>query len=214
MDLNAERIRWDTRFGGEEFLFGTAPNRFLASQAELLKPGMSALCVADGESRNGVWLAGRGLRVTAFDFSPVGVEKARRFAREAGVAIEHHVASINDWDWDARSFDLVALIFTQFATPQEREGMFAGVVRTLVPGGLLLLQGYTPKQLEYGTGGPKQIERLYSEALLRESFASLDILHLAEHEELVEEGLGHHGMSALIDLVARKPRSPIDPIPR
>ena len=205
MDLNSERNRWDTRFGGEDFHFGTAPNRFLASQAQLLKAGMSALCVADGESRNGVWLAGQGLRVTAFDFSPVGVEKARRLAREADVVLEHRVANINDWDWDARQFDLVVVIFTQFATPQERERMFAGVVRTLAPGGILLLQGYTPKQLEYGTGGPKQIEHLYTDALLRKSFAALEILHLAEHEEMVEEGHGHRGMSALIDLVARKP---------
>jgi len=205
VDLNSERNRWDTRFGGEDFHFGTAPNRFLASQAQLLKAGMSALCVADGESRNGVWLAGQGLRVTAFDFSPVGVEKARRLAREADVVLEHHVANINDWDWDARQFDLVVVIFTQFATPQERERMFAGVVRALAPGGILLLQGYTPKQLEYGTGGPKQIEHLYTDALLRKSFAALEILHLAEHEEMVEEGHGHRGMSALIDLVARKP---------
>ena len=83
--------------------------------------------------------------------------------------------------------------------------MFAGVVRALAPGGILLLQGYTPEQLEYGTGGPKQIEHLYTDALLRKSFAALEILHLAEHEEMVEEGHGHRGMSALIDLVARKP---------
>jgi SAM-dependent methyltransferase len=205
VELNAELDKWDARFGGVQFHFGTAPNRFLASQARLLKPGMRALCVADGEGRNGVWLAGQGLAVTAFDFSPVGVEKARRLARESGVALEHHVANINAWDWDARQFDLVAVIFTQFATPEERERMFAGVVRTLAPGGILLLQGYTPRQLEYGTGGPKQIERLYTETLLRTSFASLEILHLAEHEEMVEEGHGHRGMSALIDLVARKP---------
>ncbi len=205
MNLNSERNRWDARFGGEDFHFGTAPNRFLASQAQLLKSGMSALCVADGESRNGVWLAGRGLRVTAFDLSPVGVEKARRLARESDVTLEHHVADIDAWNWDARQFDLVVVIFTQFAAPEERERMFAGVVRTLAPGGILLLQGYTPRQLEYGTGGPKQIENLYTEALLRKSFASLEILRLAEHEETVEEGHGHCGMSALIDLVARKP---------
>lgn len=205
MELSAERTRWDTRFGGEEFHFGTAPNRFLASQARLLAPGMSALCVADGEGRNGVWLARQGLRVTAFDFSPVGVAKARRLARESGVALEHHVADINAWDWDARQFDVVAVIFTQFATPAERERMFAGVVRTLAPGGILVLQGYTPGQIEYGTGGPKQVERLYTGALLRESFASLEILHLAEHDDTVEEGHGHRGRSALIDLVARKP---------
>jgi len=205
MELSAERLRWDTRFGGEDYHFGTAPNRFLASQAGLLAPGMRALCVADGEGRNGVWLARQGLRVTAFDFSPVGVEKARRLAREAGVTLEHHVADVDAWDWDARRFDLVVVIFTQFATPPQRERMFAGIVRALAPGGLLLLQGYTPKQLAYGTGGPKHVENLYTGALLREAFAALEILHLAEHEEAVDEGHGHRGMSALIDLLARKP---------
>ena len=204
MTPTSELTRWNTRFSGDEYHFGTAPNGFVAAQAHLLRPGATALCVADGEGRNSVWLAEQGLHVTAFDFSPVGVAKARRLATQNGVEVEHLEANVNDWDWDARQFDLVAAIFVQFMTPPERSRLFAGMVRTLAPGGILLLQGYTPKQLDYGTGGPKQVDQLYTEALLREAFAALDILHLREHEEMIEEGDAHCGMSALIDLVARK----------
>ena len=207
MNSVSERARWDTRFSGDEYHFGTEPNSFVASQAHLLKPGMSALSVADGEGRNSVWLARQGLRVTAFDFSPVGVAKARRLAAAKGVEIEYHVANILDWDWDARRYDLLAAIFIQFLGPAERARVFAGMLRALAPGGILVLQGYGPKQLEYATGGPKQIDNLYTAQLLRESFAALEILHLREHDETIAEGDAHCGMSALIDLVARKPQA-------
>jgi SAM-dependent methyltransferase len=205
MSRSPETDHWSARFSGDEYHFGTEPNAFLASQAARLRAGMSALCVADGEGRNGVWLARQGLRVTSFDLSPVGVEKARRLAREAGVTLDVRIADINRWDWDAARYDVVAAIFIQFATPAERAKIFAGMARALAPGGLLLLQGYTPRQLEYKTGGPSVAENLYDPALLRASFAQLEILQLAEHDDVVREGKGHSGMSALIDLVARKP---------
>jgi len=205
MNANSELERWNGRFSAEGYVFGTEPNAFLASQRHRLKPGMSALCVADGEGRNSVWLAQQGLRVTAFDFSPVGVKKAREMAARAGVEVEYGVADIYSWDWDARRFDCVVVIFIQFAAPVQRERIFGGIVRALNPGGLLILQGYTPKQIEYGTGGPKHAENMYTSKLLRESFSMLDILHLAEHEDVVDEGGGHSGLSALIDLVAQRP---------
>jgi len=205
MSFSRQTDRWNERFGGDEYHFGTEPNAFLASQAQRLRAGMRALSVADGEGRNSVWLARQGLQVTAFDISPVGVDKARRLAREAGVAVDHRVADINDWDWDAASYDLVVAIFIQFASPAERARIFAGMMRALAPGGLLLLQGYAPRQLEYKTGGPGVAENLYTADLLRGQFAALDILHLAEHDSEIREGKGHAGMSALVDLVARRP---------
>lgn len=202
------QAHWDTRFAGEGYHFGTEPNVFLASQEKLLRPGMSALCVADGEGRNSVWLARRGARVTAFDISPVGVEKARRLAREAGVTVDYSIADINTWNWDGAQYDLVAVIFIQFLAPAERARAFEGIARAVAPGGLLVMQGYRPRQVEYGTGGPPNPENLYTEALLREAFADLEILHLVEHDDVLDEGPRHRGMSALIDLVARKPAKP------
>ncbi|HXZ49479.1 MAG TPA: class I SAM-dependent methyltransferase [Usitatibacter sp.] len=202
----AQLERWNGRFSAPGYLFGTRPNVFLASQRDRLAPGERALCVADGEGRNSVWLARQGLRVTAFDFSPVAVEKARAFAREAGVAVDYRVSDIYRWDWSAAPYDVVVGIFIQFAPPAERAEIFAGMRRALAPGGLILLQGYRPEQVGHGTGGPPDAERLYTEELLRESFADLEVLHLASHDEVVEEGSAHRGMSALIDLVARRPR--------
>ncbi len=201
---NQELQRWNERFAADDYVFGTRPNEFLRAQRDLLTPGMRALCVADGEGRNSVWLATLGLQVTAFDFSPVALAKASKLAEANNVSVDHRIADVRDWDWDAEPYDVVVAIFVQFAPPAQRAAMFAGMARTLKPCGLLIIQGYRPEQLGYGTGGPKLSEYLYTEDLLRQDFASLQILHLASHDEVVDEGPGHSGMSALIDLVARK----------
>jgi SAM-dependent methyltransferase len=201
----AQLERWNTRFSAEGYLFGTEPNAFLASQRGRLAPGLRALCVADGEGRNSVWLARQGLAVTAFDFSPIAVAKARALARAAGVRVDYRESDIFRWPWAEGAYDVVAAIFFQFLSPEQRAPIFARIAAALAPGGLLILQGYRPEQLAYGTGGPSQVENLYTEALLREGFRALEILHLAAHDDVVDEGPGHRGMSALIDLVARRP---------
>lgn len=202
----AQLDRWNTRFSADGYLFGTEPNVFLASQRARLAPGLRALSVADGDGRNSVFLARQGLEVTAFDFSPVAVEKAKRLAARSGVRVDYRQSDILAWEWEPSRYDAVAAIFFQFLDPAQRSKVFAGLVRTLAPGGLLLLQGYRPEQVANGTGGPKDEENMYTEALLRESFAGLEILHLASHDDVLDEGTAHRGMSALIDLVARKPK--------
>ena len=200
-----ERERWNTRFAASDYVFGTEPNAFLAAQAFRLRRGMTALCVADGEGRNSVWLARQGLVVTAFDFSTAGLAKARALAAKAGVRVGYRESDVARFDWAAAQYDVVVAILVQFASPPLRARMFAGMIDATKPGGLVIVQGYGPKQLEYATGGPKKLENLYTPDLLRRSFGALDILHLATHDEVIAEGAGHHGMSALIDLVARKP---------
>jgi len=199
----SELARWNLRFAEPDYIFGTAPNRFLASKKGLFRKGETALCVADGEGRNSVWLAEQGLEVDAFDFSPPAVEKAKRLAAERGVHVRHEVAGVDDWRWPRAAYDVVAAIFVQFAGPDMRGRMFARMLEALKPGGLLLLEGYTPKQLEYRTGGPSQVENLYTAPMLREAFRDLEILELREYEDELEEGERHTGRSALIDLVAR-----------
>jgi 2-polyprenyl-3-methyl-5-hydroxy-6-metoxy-1,4-benzoquinol methylase len=195
---------WDERYASEDYLFGTEPNEFLVSQRHLLKPGMSCLAVADGEGRNGVWLAQQGLHVLSVEASAVGLEKAKKLAQQRSVAIDFEQADLAHWQWGKNRFDIVVAIFIQFAPPALREQMFAGIKHCLKPGGLLLLQGYTPRQLEYRTGGPPLAENMYTEALLRKAFGDMVILHLREHDDFVSEGVGHSGISALIDLMARK----------
>ncbi|MDO8926180.1 MAG: class I SAM-dependent methyltransferase [Sideroxyarcus sp.] len=196
---------WNERYAGEDFFYGTEPNAFLVSQKALLKPGMRCLAVADGEGRNGVWLAEQGLEVLSADGSHVAQAKAKKLAQQRGVAMLFEQVDLLQWDWGEDNYDVVVAIFIQFVTSPEREQMFAAIKRCLKPGGLLLLQGYTPRQLEYKTGGPSQVENLYTEAMLAKAFADMDILQLHEHDSLIREGSGHSGMSALIDLVARKP---------
>lgn len=201
-----ELRRWNERFSGADYLFGTEPNRFLAARSNLLKRGQKALAVADGEGRNGVWLAQQGLDVVSFDFSPVGVKKARQLAADRGVTLDSRLADVAAWPWEPNAFDVVVAIFIQFAGPDLRDEIFGGIRNTLVPGGLLLLQGYRPEQLSYGTGGPSCADNMYTSDLLRSAFDGFDILELEEYDSMTSEGKGHAGMAALIDLVARKRR--------
>lgn len=196
---------WDRRFDGLDFLFGTAPNAFLASQLGHLRAGQTALAVADGEGRNSVWLAQQGLRVDAFDVSPVGVAKAARLARRAGVAVTLHVSDCDAWDWQADQYDVVAAIFVQFADPAQRQRLFDGMIAPLKPDGLLIVQGYTPQQLDYKTGGPGRLDHLYTSAMMRAAFGALDILELRDYDSVLAEGSAHVGRSALLGMVARKP---------
>jgi len=196
---------WNARYATDAYIFGTAPNVFLASQAGLIRPGMRALAIADGEGRNGVWLAEQGAQVHAIDVSPFALDKARKLAAARSVAADFELADVLNWDWPEAAYDLVVAIFIQFAPPPERDRIIAGIRRSLKPGGLLILQGYTPKQIEFGTGGPANPANLYTAALLRTWFGDWDIRHLVEHEDFISEGTHHHGQSALIDLVARKP---------
>jgi SAM-dependent methyltransferase len=195
---------WDQRFSEPGFLFGTEPNAWLASQRALFEPGKRALAVADGEGRNSVWLAQLGLQVDAFDISPVGVAKARALAERQRVTVNYHVCDCEGWNWEPAAYDYVVAIFIQFADPALRERLFANMARALKPGGYLLLQGYTPKQLDYKTGGPDIVEHLYTPELLRQSFADLQIVELREYEAQLAEGTRHIGPSALVGMVARR----------
>ena len=195
---------WNERYSGEDFFYGTEPNAFLTSLSHLIHPGQSVLAVADGEGRNGVWLARQGLEVTAVDFSPVAAEKASKLAAQSGVQVHHEISDLLAWNWGENRFDAIVAIFIQFAAPAERRKLNELMRRALKPGGILILQGYRPKQLEYKTGGPSSLENLYSAETLREEFSAMEILHLREHDEEICEGTGHCGMSALVDMVARK----------
>jgi SAM-dependent methyltransferase len=201
---------WDARYAREGYLFGTEPNTFLVSCRDLLPPGARVLCVADGEGRNGVWLAEQGFAVDSFDASPVAVAKARRLAAERGVEVQLGVASVDDWPWPEDAYDAVAAIFVQFSPPDMRRRMFANVLRALRPGGLLLLEGYSLAQLAHGTGGPRIPDQLYTEDQLRAELppAGFAIETLRAYEEVLDEGPQHSGLSAVIDVVARRPADP------
>jgi SAM-dependent methyltransferase len=143
--------------------------------------------------------------VTATELSPVALDRAAALAAERGVSVDFALADALCWTYPEESFDLVVGIFIQFAAPDERRVLFENLKRTLRPGGRIVLQGYTPKQLDYRTGGPSAVENLYTATLLRDAFKSFDIDLLTEYEDVLNEGLAHRGQSALIGMVAGKP---------
>ena len=198
---------WNQRFSKDGYVFGTEPNEWLARQASVWPQGSRILCVADGEGRNSVWLARQGYQVDAFDISEVGVAKARRLAQEQQVQVDYAVAGCDDYAWQNDRYDGIAAIFVQFADPALRTRLFDRMVRSLKPGGTLILAGYTPKQLDYGTGGPSILSHLYTPEMLRQAFATLHIQVLQEYEAELAEGDGHRGQSALIGLVASRAAS-------
>jgi cyclopropane fatty-acyl-phospholipid synthase-like methyltransferase len=199
----SEQQRWETRFGPPGYLFGKEPNVFLRAQAHLLRPGQTALSVADGEGRNGVWLAEQGLDVLAIDYSPVGLAKARALAQERGVKLATEVADVTKWRWPKDAFDVIVAIFIA-PDAADRPAFFANLKRALKPGGHLLMQCYRPEQLNYRTGGPPELDRLCTRAMIEEAFGDLSELSIREHDSVLNEGTAHIGMSALIDIVGRK----------
>lgn len=196
---------WEERYSAEgDYLFGRAPAAFLKENPWLWQGMESALCVADGEGRNSVFLAGQGLDVAAFDVSQTAVDRAEALAAAAGVRIDTRVSDWAGFDWN-RQYDLVVGIFVQFMGPDDRPGQFADMARALRPGGRLVLHGYRPEQVDYGTGGPPSRDNMYTEGLLRDAFPGWKIERLAGYDRDVDEGRGHSGWSALIDFVAREP---------
>jgi len=196
---------WNERYSKPGYLFGTEPAQFLRDHSSYLKAEGKALAVADGEGRNSTYMASRGLDVVAMDGSHIAVEKARALAMAQKTEVAFNVADIAHWNWNKAQFDLVVAIFIQFVGPKQREEIFAGMKRTLKPGGVLMLHGYTPEQIELGTGGPPQAENMYTIDMLQQAFGDFEVLELRSYTRHVDEGEGHSGISALIDLIARKP---------
>lgn len=195
---------WNARYAAAEYVYGTAPSAFLSSQSALFSPGATALVLADGEGRNGVYLASLGLRVTSIDISSAGNDKARRLAAERGVDLNIIRGDILTCAWVPEAYDFVVAVFIQFLNTTQRSLVFEGCRKTVKPGGRVLVHGFSAEQMGYESGGPRVLDQLYTEALLADAFAGFEIVRLSRYELVLKEGKGHAGISALIDLVATK----------
>lgn len=201
--FNHPQQTWNQRFATEQYIFGETPNAYLRSQVAHLKQG-TALAIADGEGRNGVWLAEQGLRVDAFDFSENALQKARLLAERRHQSVQWHCSDWQSFDWKASHYNNVIGIFFQFANPSERKALFTKMDASLQSGGTLVIQGYTAAQLTFNTGGPGKLDHMYDEAMLREAFPQYDILDLTTYTAHIHEGSAHQGMSGLLGFTARK----------
>ncbi|MEI6557451.1 MAG: class I SAM-dependent methyltransferase [Rhodospirillaceae bacterium] len=196
-------MSWDERFAGEDYVYGTRPNGFLAAQAEALAPGSRVLVPGDGEGRNGVWLARRGMRVHSVDSSAVGLAKARRLAGAHGVVIETECADLAAWRWPDSEFDAVVAIFLHLR-PEIRAVLHVAMLKALRPGGRIILQAFRPAQLGYQSGGPREADRLFTAAMLAADFADAEVLVCEEALVSLDEGPLHQGMAATVGFVARR----------
>jgi len=193
---------WDERYAIEEFVYGTAPNDFLRESVHYLPAGR-VLCLAEGEGRNSVFLAGLGYQITAVDSSGVGLAKAKLLAEGRGLAIETVTADLADYYFTPESWDGVVSIFCHVPAPV-RLKVHTQVVAALKPGGVLILEAYTPEQLKYGTGGPPNPALLMTLAGLKNELAGLEFLHGVEVVREVVEGRLHTGLGAVVQVIARK----------
>ncbi len=194
---------WDERYKGNGYFYGTSPNTFLVSQAWRLAGRLRVLAVADGEGRNGVWLAQQGHEVLSVDSSAVALNKAAALARSRDVCLTTLNADLLEWGWRPGWFDAVVAVFIHFP-PAERRQVHAAMVQSLKPGGVLILEGFHKRQLGKPSGGPQMEEMLYDCPMLADDFAALEIEELTEGVVRLDEGR-HSGPAEVVRLVARKP---------
>ena len=194
---------WNERYATPEHFYGTEPNSFLASVAAQIPPG-PVLCIAEGEGRNAVFLATLGHAVTAVDQSAVGLAKARDLADVRGVALTTVVADLAAYPIDLGAWSGIVSIFAHLPQPLRRN-LHAAVVRGLAPGGVFVLEAYTPAQLAFGTGGPKDPALLMRLEDLRHELAGLALVVAQETERDVREGTGHTGRASVVQVLGRKP---------
>lgn len=201
--MNPPANPWDERYSAEGYYYGTDPNDFLDEQAHCIVPGGAVLCLGEGEGRNAVHLAGRGFEVTAVDQSPVGLAKAERLAAVRGVHVHTVVADLADWPLGRECWDGIVSIWCHLPRVL-RAAVHRQVVAALRPGGVFVLEAYTPDQLRFRTGGPTDPELMPTLADLRGELQGLDLVVAAECERVVHEGKGHDGPSAVVQLVGRR----------
>jgi SAM-dependent methyltransferase len=194
---------WDERFAQAEPVYGEQPNAYLRAQAHRFVPDCKILVPGDGYGRNGLWLARQGFRVSTVDLSPVGVERARKSAQAAGLAMSIEEADLATWTWPLAEFDAVASIFLHLP-PDLRPQIHGKMLAALKPGGLLIIEAFTPAQLQHSSGGPKQLELLYTAEILQKDFKAAEALELLEVEIHLDEGRMHRGRAAVVHGVFRK----------
>ena len=194
---------WESRYAEDGFAYGTDPNTYLASFAATFQKGNRVLVIGDGEGRNGVWLAQQGCEVVSIDQSQVGLDKAQILAAEKNVKIETICADLSSWDWPESEYDAVVIIYVHFP-PDIREQLHHKVVAALKTGGQLIMESFTPEQLNYDSGGPPVLEMLYTAEMMQNDFKSLEIQQLEECITELNEGKYHCGKGAVVRLLAKK----------
>jgi SAM-dependent methyltransferase len=194
---------WHQRFGDKEYYYGKAPNDFLKEAAKHIPESSTVVSLGEGEGRNAVFLAEQGHQVTAVDIALSGIEKTQALAKERGVEVTTVHADLTDYSLESGAWGAAINIFCHMHK-SERPAFYQMIKQGLKSGGVVIFECYTTKQPAYKTGGPGNIDLLYTLEELKESFADMEILHLAEVEREIYEGQGHSGLSSVVQMIARK----------
>lgn len=196
--------KWNERYAGDDYFYGTEPNEFLVVQAHHVPKGGNVLCVADGEGRNGVWLAQHGYNVTSVDFSSVALQKTQNLASRMGVSIKTIEADIRQFEFENNPYDGIVAIYAHF--PEDfRPELYARYRSSLKPGGCLILEGFSPEQLRYDSGGPKDLRLMYTFDEIKSVFADWNIHVLQQTTIHLDESDHHRGPAAVVRAVITKP---------
>ncbi len=195
---------WNSRYLEQGFAYGINPNDFLVEMARHIEPYSDILCLAEGEGRNAVFLAGLGHRVTAVDFSESGIKKTQRLARKKAVAVQTQLADLTQFDLGIEKWNAIVSIWCHLPSVA-RADLHHRCFRALEPGGVFILEAYTPSQLNRDTGGPKEADLLMSLDQLKRELGGFDLMHGIETTRPIHEGKYHKGLSDVVQVVARKP---------
>lgn len=194
---------WDRRYNTTEYIYGREPNAYFKAVIDQLKPG-KILLPGEGEGRNAVYAASLGWEAHAFDSSLVGREKARQLAWEKGTEINYSIASYQEFNPGINRFDAAGLLFTH-QPPEMRAAFHRKIREWLIPGGLVVLEGFHKDQIYKDSGGPGNLGFLFSEEELKADFHDLEIIELNTQQRSLDEGSFHQGEAVIVQLTAKKP---------
>lgn len=196
-------MNWDGKFDQTEYAYGTVPNDFLVSVTHKIKANGNVFSLCEGEGRNGVFLAEKEFNVFAVDGSAVGLAKARKLAESKNVEIETEVCDLSEYEIEPENWDAIVIIFGHL--PSElRKKINKSIVKGLKKGGVFIFEGYSPRQLSFNTGGPKDVSMLYELKDVKAELAGLKFEIAHEIEREIFEGNSHHGLSSVVQILGRK----------
>jgi SAM-dependent methyltransferase len=194
---------WNEKYQGKDYFYGTEPNDFLRTIAKTWTTPKKILCIAEGEGRNAVFLARLGHQVSAIDSSSVARDKALALAEVNNLFIDYQLADLNEFDFGIEQWDAIVSIFCHLPATL-RQKVHQGVQTGLVPGGLYVLEAYSPRQLQFASGGPKDLDLLYKLNSLKKDFQTMLWHQSQEIIRTIQEGTGHSGLSSVVQLLGHK----------
>lgn len=211
MDIERKNVfmgHWDNRFRSENYVYGKSPNAFIEEFHQRLNLSGDALAIAEGEGRNAVYLAEKGMNVTTWDFAQSGLDKTNKLALERGVSVQTELVDLNEAKWPTDSWDEIICVFGHFPT-ELRTKTLQQIKKAVKPGGYFITEVYSHYQIPYKSGGPPNVEMLYKPEEFLTTFADWRIQHFFMGEVTRHEGELHNGLAHVIQFAGQRPLTTI-----